>query len=229
MTDPDPREPSTEESALASGGARRHRRPPLPIVSEDLSRIIALSDGVFAFALTLLVLSISVPSVTTNAKLGFDLNHDWSTFYGYAFAFVMIAIWWLVHNRTFQLIARYDSVLVWLNLALLAQIAIMPFALSVYGTYTSKPYDFQYAVVLFAAIQITLGLTTTLIWEYARRAGLTKPDIPASSARYFTRRGLGVAGVFALSIGISFVNVEAAQISWILIVVVQRLMTVEGD
>jgi uncharacterized membrane protein len=209
-------------------GARRTGRQGLRIQGEDLGRIISLSDGVFAFALTLLVLSLTVPSallIHTNGQLGAALNRDWPTFLGYAFAFVMIAIWWIVHNRTYQYIARFDSTLVWINMALLAQIAVMPFVLSVYTTYS----DYQYGIILFDAVQISLGLTTTLLWEYARKAKLAKPDVPAAVSRYFTRRGILSAAVFLGSIGISFVSVAGAEYVWFLIFVVQRMLTIEGD
>ena len=208
------------------------RRIDVSIQGEDLGRIVALSDGVFAFAMTLLVLSLVVPStdvVHTNGQLGYALNHDLPTFFGYAFTFVMIAVWWVVHNRTYQYITRFDSTLVWLNMLLLAQIAVMPFALSIFTTYGNDPYSFAYAVDLFAATQITLGLTITGTWEYARRKGFTKPNIPPSVSRYFTRRGLYTALVFGLSIGISFVNVAWAEYSWVLIFFVQRALTIEGD
>ncbi|HTT14207.1 MAG TPA: TMEM175 family protein [Thermoplasmata archaeon] len=209
-----------------------HRRLQTSIAGEDLGRIIALSDGVFAFALTLLVLSLAVPSIAvvhTNGQLGASLNQDLPTFFGYAFAFVMIGVWWIVHNRTYQYIVRFDSALVWLNMALLAQIAVMPFVLSVYTTYANNPYNFRYAVDLFAALQITLGITTTSLWLYARRAGLTKPDLPEQVSHYFVRRGYLTAAVFALSIGIAFYRVDWAQYSWVLIFVVQRLLTISGD
>jgi uncharacterized membrane protein len=225
--------PLEEPTSSPTPRSRKRRRIPLTAIGgEDLSRIVSLSDGVFAFALTLLVLSLTVPSatlVTTNGKLGAALNHDLSTFIGYGFAFVMIAIWWVIHNRTYQYIAKFDSTLVWLNMMLLAQIAVMPFVLSVFSTFTSGEYEFRYAVILFAAIQVTLGLTVTLTWEYSRRAGLVKPNTPPSVSRYFTRRGYCTAGVFALSIGISFINVRWAEYSWGLIILVQRFLTIEGD
>jgi uncharacterized membrane protein len=204
------------------------RRHPVDIAGEDLGRIISLSDGVFAFALTLLVLSLAVPVVKSNGALGAALNHDFEPLYGYAFAFVMIGVWWIVHNRTYQYIGRFDSTLVWINMALLAQIAIMPFVLSVYTTYTSgNPY--QYAVILFAAIQISLGLTNSLLWEYARYAHLTKPSATPAVSRYFAYRGYVSCGVFSLSIGLSFWNVSAAQYSWFLLFFLMRFLTASGD
>ncbi|HXW66917.1 MAG TPA: TMEM175 family protein [Thermoplasmata archaeon] len=207
---------------------RRYRRSAVAQISgEDLGRIVSLSDGVFAFAMTLLVLSLAVPSLhpPTEGGLVHALQTDWPTFVGYAFAFVMIAIWWIVHNRTYQYIARFDSGLVWLNMILLMQIAVMPFVLSVYTTYS----DLKVAVDLFSLLQITLGLTTTGIWLYARHHHLAKPDTPAAASRYFVRRGLFSAAVFAGSIGLSFVSTEAAQLSWVAIFFVQRFLTVEGD
>jgi uncharacterized membrane protein len=217
-----------DEAHLSESGQRI--RPAHLVAGDDLSRILALSDGVFAFALTLLVLSLVVPSfplgvTPTNAQLAGALGSDWPRFLGYGFAFVMIAIWWVVHNRTFQYIARYDHALVWINMLLLIQIAVMPFILSVYSAYSYA----QVAVDLFAGIQVTLGLTATVLWEYARRAKLLKPNVPPAVAKYFTRRGYLIAAVFALSIGVSFVSVDWAQYSWALAFVVQRFLAVSAD
>jgi uncharacterized membrane protein len=202
---------------------------PRGIAGENLDRILALSDGVFAFALTLLVLSLVVPTFPvgvnpTNAQLAGALGADWPRFLGYGFAFVMIAIWWVVHNRTFQYIARYDSMLVWINMLLLIQIAVMPFVLSVYTTYS----NLQVAVDLFAGTQVTLGLTSTLLWDYARRTKLLKPNVPAAVAKYFTRRGYLISTVFAVSILVSFHSVEWAQFTWVGAFAVQRFLGVRS-
>jgi uncharacterized membrane protein len=228
--------PLEDPAAAPSFRGRRVHRVDTRIVGEELDRIISLSDGVFAFALTLLVLSLTVPisktGTFTNGGLGAALNHDYGAFIAYAFAFVMIAIWWVVHNRTFYYIARYDSTLVWLNMAMLAQIAVMPFVLGVYSSYgfgNSTQQPLQYAVDLFAAIQITLGVTTTALWEYARHAKLVKPNVSRDVSDYFTRRGLLTALVFAISIGVSFVSVEFAQVTWVGIFFVQRALTIRAD
>jgi uncharacterized membrane protein len=220
----------SDENPLSPDHPKRAHHGLTEIAGEDLGRIIALSDGVFAFAMTLLVLSLVVPSfpngvTVTNARLGSALTGDWTRFLGYAFAFVMIAIWWIVHNRTYQYIARFDSGLVWINMALLLQVAIMPFVLGTYTTYSSL----RVAVDLFAGVQVTLGLTTTLLWEYARRRRLVKPNLSPAVSNYFVRRGYLTAAVFAGSIGLSFLSVEWAQFSWVLVFGVQRLLTLEGD
>jgi uncharacterized membrane protein len=224
-----PRLDADESPPAALSGAPVAQRPTGEISGEDLGRILSLSDGVFAFALTLLALSIAVPSFPTSglsnhqvsSTLAFYLQNDYNKFFGYVFAFIMIGVWWVIHNRTFQHIARYDNTLVWLNMAILLMIAIMPFVMSVYNQYSET----QVAVDLFAAIQIALGLTTTALWDYARRAKLLKPHVPPAIAKYFTLRGYLTSAVFLASIGVSFVSVTDAQITWVMTFVVQRLLS----
>ena len=112
---------------------------------DDISRILALSDGVFAFARTLLVLTLTVPAfdptLTADQASRALWGYLWSPagyrpFLGYLFAFLMIAIWWMAHHRTFRYIERYDRTLVWLNLFLLLEIAVMPFVVEIYTRYT---------------------------------------------------------------------------------------------
>ena len=198
------------------------------VPGEDLSRILSLTDGVFAFALTLLVLGLTVPVITTtglsssqlSGELGARLNQDWQTFFGYAFAFVMIAVWWTYHHRTFRYIERYDSVLMWSNMALLMEIAVMPFVLQLYATYSSA----QVAVVLFSVMQIAAALTLNFIWRYAAVGHrLVNPSLDPREIAFFANAGLITPAVFAVSIGISFVSVEAAQYVWILAIVARRL------
>jgi uncharacterized membrane protein len=215
-------------SDRSSGGGRRRRAHALSC--DDLGRILALSDGVFAFAMTLLVLSLAVPSfgvnvTPTEGQLAHALLTDWTVFLGYVFAFVMIGVWWVAHHRTFQYIQRFDGELIWINMAILLQIAVMPFILQVYSTFSYRAV----AVDLFAGIQIALGVSMTGLWEYARYRHLTKPDIPEATARYFTRRSLFAAAVFAVSIGISFIDVTAAQLSWLAIFAVQRVLAHFGE
>lgn len=206
----------------------RHERGhhPHEVYGEDLSRLLSLSDGVFAFALTLLVLSLVVPSfdttglssAATSGHLAHLLQQDYNAFIGYVFAFVMIAVWWVSHHRAFLRIARYDQRLVWLNMAFLLLVSVTPFVLSVFTHYSST----QVAVDLFATLQIGLGITISLLWDYARRAGLLKPGVDKPTEIYLSRRGWYSSGVFALSIAISFFSVTGAEAAWVLVFVVQR-------
>ena len=197
------------------------------VPGEDLGRIISLTDGVFAFALTLLVLGLTVPILNTaglatsqvSSQLAARLQGDWPKFVGYVFAFVMISVWWMVHHRTFRYIERYDFVLMWLNMMVLLEIAVMPFVLQVYTAYT----DTQAAVVLFAFLQMATGLTINAIWRYASRGHrLINANLPAAEIRYFANRGVLPAIAFGGSILVTFVSVPAAEFLWIVPIVLNR-------
>jgi uncharacterized membrane protein len=195
---------------------------------DDLGRILSLSDGVFAFALTLLALSLVVPTIETtglsngqvSSMLAGLLQNDANAFLGYVFAFVMIGIWWVTHNRIFRCIARYDTTVIWINMAILLQIAVMPFVMNVYSHYS----DTQVAVDLFAAIQVGLGLASATLWAYVVRTGLGKPGVTRRLVTYFSQRIWLTSALFAVSIAISFVSVDVAQYSWILAIVLQRFL-----
>ncbi|MFZ0830064.1 MAG: TMEM175 family protein [Thermoplasmata archaeon] len=193
----------------------------------DMSRIVSLSDGVFAFAMTLLVLSLTVPAIAggltagqLNGMLGASLWHDWQGFIGYVFAFVMIAVWWTAHHRLFQYIVRYDDVLVNLNLAMLLEIAVMPFALRIYTLYSNT----EVAVVLFAVVEMATGLTLNLLWRYASaNHRLVTEHLSDTAIRAIRLRGLFTPIVFAISIPVAFVSISAAQYIWVGVFVAQAL------
>jgi len=196
------------------------------VPGEDLGRIISLTDGVFAFAITLLVLGLTVPVINTSGMssssvslaLGGKLWTDWPKFVGYVFAFVMIAVWWTYHHRIFRYIERYDTTLMWLNMGLLLEIAVMPFVLQVYTAYS----DTQVAVILFAVMQAVTGATLNVLWRYASAGHrLVDPKLDPAEIRYFANVGVITPVVFALSIGVSFVSVDFAQYAWVLAIVVR--------
>ncbi len=194
---------------------------------EDMGRILSLTDGVFAFSLTLLVLSLVVPVFPVSGKsveeisgrLGFLLSQHLGAFLGYVFVFVMIAIWWTAHHRVFRWIVRYDDILVWLNLAVLLEIAVMPFVLNVYINYS----DTRVAVILFALIECATGLTLALLWFYASwHHRLIRRSVPVSEVRWMQGRLFLTPLVFAISIGVAFVSLTGAEVVWIGVLVVQR-------
>ena len=84
---------------------------------EGMGRILALSDGVFAIAITLLILEIAIPA-KGQPDLPKALLKLWPQYLAYALSFVVIARFWVTHHLAFRLIGRYDAALVWLNLVL---------------------------------------------------------------------------------------------------------------
>ncbi len=192
----------------------------------DLGRIIALSDGIFAFAMTLLALSLTVPvfrnaqgvpldpGSISSGQLAHALLGEAPAFLTYAFGFFIIAYWWEVHHRLFAHVRRWDRRVLTFNLGFLLMIAITPFLVSLYAQYGSD----QVALVLYAGAQGLGGVVLAGLWQHATADHrLTAPDLPASLVARYRGRLLASSGIFGASILVSFASVPAAQFVWLLV------------
>ena len=187
---------------------------------EGIGRILALSDGVFAIAMTLLILEIAVPATTSNADLPKALLHLWPRYLAYVLSFVVIARFWATHHVAFRLIARYDTVLVWLNLLLLMFVSFLPFPTAVLGAHNGSAA----AAVLYAAAVVLAGAASAAYWWYASgRGGLVSPDVGASRVRAMRARGLSAPVFFALTLPVAAFAPYAAEILWFLVFPLTRI------
>ena len=98
---------------------------------EGTGRLEAFSDGVFAIAITLLILEIGVPHVPADGSLWRALRELWPSYLSYAISFVIIGVMWINHHNLFRDIARVDHYLLVLNLLLLMSISFLPFPTAV--------------------------------------------------------------------------------------------------
>ncbi len=147
---------------------------------EGIGRILALSDGVFAIAITLLIIAIAIPATTSDAGLSGALLRLWPRYLAYVLSFLVIARFWVTHHLAFQLIARYDATLVWLNLLLLMLVAFLPFPTAVLGEHIGSPA----AAVLYATSVGLAGAASTAYWWYASgRGNLLRPDVGQARVR----------------------------------------------
>jgi uncharacterized membrane protein len=106
----------------------------------ELDRIIFFSDGVFAIAITLLVIGLkapSVPSLVSDSTLTHRLLDKWPRVATYALSFAVIGLYWIGHHRAFAHVRRFDYRLILLNLLFLGLIAFLPFPNEVLGRYGS--------------------------------------------------------------------------------------------
>lgn len=200
----------------------------------DLSRVLALSDGIFAFAMTLLALSLSVP-VFRNAQgvpldpktigsgqLAGALAADAPSFLTYLLGFFLIAYWWEIHRRLFTHIQRWDRRVLWLNLLFLVNIAVTPFLVSLYTTYG----DDQVALLLYAGAQGLGGILLALLWHHATRGRrLVAPSLTGEQVARYRTRLLVSSGIFGVSMAVSFVSVPVAQLLWVSVFAYSAWMT----
>jgi hypothetical protein len=121
-----------------------------------LGRILALSDGVFAFSLTLLVVSLSVPTANSDSTLATQLLDQGPTYFSYLISFVAVASIWYGHHESFKYIRRYDGRLIALNFGSLLVIAFLPFPTAVLGHNQQEPL----AAILYA---LTIGPWAALL------------------------------------------------------------------
>lgn len=199
------------------GGPREGRR--VESDSRGLGRILALSDGVFAIALTLLVLNIEVPEVPEDLvaeELPGELLDLWPKLLSYVISFVVIIFYWIAHHSIFGVIKDYDRMLMWLNSLFLMFVAFLPFPTALMGEYG----DQQLAVVIYAGSLAATRLLLSLVWWYVSgKSHLANIEMDPSTMRAFGIRAWVIPLIFLVSIAISFFSVTAAVYSWLLLVV----------
>jgi uncharacterized membrane protein len=177
----------------------------------EFNRVVAFSDGVFAIAITLLVLGLTVPQGVDDLTQTLLDNHDDLIAYGISFA--VLGKYWLAHHRFFSALERFDGRLMGLNLLYLAFIALVPFTSQVLGDYSSETVS----VVLYAINMILVSGTFYAQLVYAYRKHLVRPEARAYERRYAGPANLVVVGVFLVSIPVAFASPLAATLMWLAI------------
>ena len=203
-------EATKEEVDREGGGADRVRR-------FDLARTIALSDGVFAFALTLLVLSITVPvlkGAVTSEDVASALFDRGQELVSWVVSFLVIGGFWMRHNALSRRLERVDSRFLVLNLAFLALIAFIPYPTEVMGKYPTTASFVFYATVISLLIIVSASGAA-----YASAAGLLRsPESPAER-RYRFMSAFLPTFFFLLSIPVALLfGKSAGYLCWIALI-----------
>lgn len=181
---------------------RRNLRPGL-----KTERITFFSDAVFAISITLLILTVSIPELTsTQVSQGLLINHLialWPRFLSFFISFIVIGIFWMGHTIMFNFIKRSDRLLLWLNILLLLFVSFIPFPAALIGQYSSD----KYAVILYGATLMVLGFTYLLLWLYAsHNFRLIDKDVPSRIIKKATLSVLVAPVAYLIAILFAFVN-----------------------
>jgi len=184
-------------------------------------RIESLADGIFAIAMTLLVLTLTLPDMAqTKLSLSQLLAEQWPKFFNYALSFVLLAIFWMVHHQQFHVIRRTDRRHVWINIGILMFVALMPFSTDIAGDYS----DETLAELLFGANLMILGLLFLLNWWYACwKHRLVDPDLDRETIVRGIRRSCVTPSVAAVSMIVSFFVPRWGLMVYMLIPFIQLL------
>jgi len=131
--------------------------------THDPARVLALSDGVFAIIITLLVLEIHVPELTQGQSLAEALGEVRPSFNAFVITFILTGMYWVGHRDLFALIRRTDRGLVWLNILYLLPLCLLPFGAGMLGRYEHEPV----ALRIYGLLLVAIALMRVVIWLYA--------------------------------------------------------------
>jgi uncharacterized membrane protein len=175
-------------------------------------RTEAFSDGVFAIAITLLVLDLVVPSrqEAAEAGLGHALAQEWPAYFAYLVSFLIIGIIWVNHHTMFDKVRLVDRPVLFANLMLLLVVSLIPFPTRLVAEYLTAGRDSHVAAAVYSATMLAMGLSYAALWLLLTRdAKLLQDGVDPRSGRIALRR-FGLGNVFYLgTIGLSFVNATA--------------------
>lgn len=197
------------------------------------SRIEAFSDGVFAIALTLLVLDVKVPTpaeIMNEPALQAALSKQWPTYLSYALSVVVIGIFWVAHHGLFYYIKRADRTLFWLNILFLLFVTFIPFPAALLGSFS----NYRTSVVIYGATLAITGVVLDVMRAYATNYHrLVDKNLNLQLVRTAKRRNLTGPVIYAIGILITFIPfnvffISGVQVCLALYVLVPLLYILPG-
>jgi uncharacterized membrane protein len=172
------------------------------------ARLEAFSDGVFAIAITLLVLTIPTPSNFND--LGSGLADQWPAYAAYAVSFAVIGIMWTNHHTVFNHFARVDRDLVYLNLALLATVVFVPYPTGIFGEALQRGEGERTAAVFYSIVMTVNAVAWAAVWLYGSSGRrLLTPEFPEEQRRTATVMFTIGTAIYLGTIVVGFVNAFA--------------------
>ena len=172
------------------------------------ARLETFSDGVFAIAITLLVLTIPTPDDFRH--LGSALTDQWPAYAAYLVSFSVIGIMWLNHHTVFGHFERVDRNLVYLNLALLATIVFVPYPTGIFGDALQRGEGERVAAVFYSLVMTVNAVAWAALWLYgSTRRRLLAPAFPEDQRRTATVLFTMGTLVYAGTIVVGLVNAYA--------------------
>lgn len=175
------------------------------VAGQSLERIAALSDGIFAVAMTLLVLDLRVPvlhAAHTEQALWDALRELAPRLLPYVMGFLTLGIFWLAQQAQLNAFKHSDRTLTWLHIAFLLAVSLMPFSTSLLAEFI----HFRLALLVYWANLVLLGFMLLASWRYALRSELVKDEVPPELRHGMVQRILTYQALYALGAVLGVVN-----------------------
>jgi uncharacterized membrane protein len=175
------------------------------ISGRSLERIAALSDGLFAIAMTLIVLDIHVPdhaAIHSEADLWHALLALAPEIVTYFMTFLTLGIFWVGQQTQLNLLKHSDRNHAWIHLVFLAAVAVTPFSASL----LSRFIDLRLALIIYWLNVLALGITLYASWNYAQHNDLLRPEVDEQTCWAMTLRILKAQLLYALGAALCIVS-----------------------
>jgi len=181
----------------------------------DRGRLEAFSDGVFAVAITLLVLNLAVAGPGTpghpNPPLLHQLGNLWPAFAAYVLSFFMIGIIWVNHHVVIRSFKAVDRTLLFLNLVLLLFVVLIPFATATVADYRlSDSKNGRVAMVLYGLVFLGMSVSFSSIFEWSLHGERRQQPLPPETRWAARARFVAGGGVYVLAIVAALFNAVVA-------------------
>ena len=168
-------------------------------------RLEAFSDGVFAIAITLLILDIKVPEV--HHGLAHALRVQWPNYAAFLVSFMVIGIMWVNHHTMLVPCARVDRPLLFLNLGLLMTVVVIPFPTALFARYVRGGSDSHVAAAVYGAVMFTAAVFFNAIWWWLSRGPqLLHDNVDHIAARAMLKRFSVGLYVYGATIILAFIS-----------------------
>jgi uncharacterized membrane protein len=181
-------------------------------MTSETARIEAFSDGVFAIAITLLILEIKTPPAGSG-QLSALLIRQWPYYVSFLVSFAFIGIMWINHHRLFTYVRRSDNVLLILNLLLLLGVTAVPFPTAVLAAHLGQP-DARTATLLYSGTYFIIAIFFNVLWRYATsgKHRLLAADVDANAVKQITGQYSFGPLLYLICLALAWVSVPASLV-----------------
>jgi uncharacterized membrane protein len=187
----------------------------------ETTRTEAFSDGVFAIAITLLVLDIGV-SQSELHDLWRGIAHQWPAYLGYATSFITIGGIWLAHHAVFRRLQYANTAVMRINLALLMAVAFLPFPTRLVAEAMHQPEGSErVAVIFYGASLLVISLLFSALWRaVASDRQLLKPEVSDAEVQAIGRAATPNIGFYLIVIALAILAPKVAAFGYLVVALV---------
>jgi len=181
----------------------------------EFGRVLAFSDGLFAIAMTLLIVAIAAPTLNdadSVGELADALNDQSEKFISFFISFAVIGRYWVAHHQFFARLAWMDAGLVGINLVYLAFVAFLPFPTDLLGSYFDNPLS----VAIYAVNVALISGLEVVLFRHAHRRSMMREGLPDDVYRWGVLMSLSPVVFFMASVPLAFISTTLAVACWFL-------------